>query len=304
MSIKKRISALLAGALLLGCGCSAEKEVLATPPFWVVENQENGATLYLLGSMHVGESGLVYPNYVLDAYSSCDTVAVELDTMDYERSELTAAAQYLLLPDGTTAEELLGDSYRDTVDFLKQRSLYDKSFEDVIPYFWCSSMAMDIAGKCDLYAAYGTEAHFLGMAHSDGKQIAEIESFAEQYAMMAEIPMEIQLMTLENSIGSENYAVQVQSTRELYEDWLYFDVEGLESLDDSSEVPEELQESYAEFLDLMYNDRQSAMAEFALDCLDGGEDVFMLVGAAHFFVGEDIITLLEQNGYTATAIRV
>ncbi len=303
MSRKPRFCALLAGALLLCTGCSAEKEIIATPPFWVVENPDNGATLYLLGSMHVGESGLTYPDYVMEAYNSCDTLAVELDTREYEQSELAQAAQHLVLPDGTTMEQLLGEDYEPTVQFLKRRSIYDKRMESFVPYYWCSTLTMDIARECDLYSVYGTESQLLALAHREGKQIAEIESFDKQYAMMAAIPMDIQVMTLLESIGKDNYQSQIDATREMYEDWLYFDEEGLESLNEIGDIPEDMTESYGEFIDLMYNDRQREMAEFALDCLGSGEDVFMMVGAAHFYIGEDILTLLEQEGYAVCAVR-
>lgn len=304
----KRSAVLIAAVTLLLTGCSLsdgeKKTSVVQPPFWVAEHPESGAVIYMLGSMHVGEEGAVYPDYVTEAFESCSTLAVELDSDSYSYEELVSASKYLLMPEGLTAEQCFGDDYDKVVDFLKEKDVYHRTLEQFTPYYWASSLTMLIAEDCGLLSEYGTETVFRSMAKEQGKEIVEIESLSEQYAMMAEIPMSVQVETVLSGIGEENYAEQVAVTREMYEDWASFDSEGLESLDEEAEgVSQELQTDYIIFNDMMYNDRQKRMAEFAADCLENGEDVFMTVGAAHFFVGEDIISLLEQKGYIVREVR-
>ncbi len=306
MSIKGCLSILLAGIVLLGaagCFVGAPEPIQATPPFWEVTHPESGARLYLLGSMHVGQEGIVYPEYILSAFDICDTVAVEVDTQNYEYSELVQASRWLLTPDSTSTAECLGESYEQAVGFLRKKGVYQQALEQYIPYYWCSTLTMGIAEECGLSAEYGTEAIFLTMAGEQDKQIVEIESLEQQYSMMAAIPMEVQVQTLTQSIGDDNYAQQVEATREMYEDWLHFDVEGLEALNEESIADSDSVEGYEEFIELMYISRQQRMAEFAAECLESGEDVFMLVGAAHFYIEEDILTLLGDKGYIIEEIR-
>ncbi len=306
MRIKGCLSILLAGIVLLGAaGCSvgAPEPIQATPPFWEVTHPESGARLYLLGSMHVGEEGIAYPEYILSAFDSCDTVAVEVDTQNYEYSELVQASRWLLTPDSTSTAECLGESYELTVEFLKKKGVYQQALEEYIPYYWCSTLTMGIAEECGLSAEYGTEAIFLTMAGKQDKQIVEIESLEQQYSMMAAIPMEVQVQTLTQSIGDDNYAQQVEATREMYEDWLQFDEQGLEALNEDSIADSDSVEGYEKFIELMYISRQQRMAAFAAECLESGEDVFMLVGAAHFYIEEDILTLLGNERYIIEEIR-
>ncbi|MBQ4166157.1 MAG: TraB/GumN family protein, partial [Oscillospiraceae bacterium] len=156
-----------------------------------------------------------------------------------------------------------------------------------------------------LYSNYGTETYFLGKAHEDGKTIVEIESASEQYEMMGSIPMSIQVQSVTDCIGDEKYQLQVEGMQALYEAWAAFDDEALETLNaDTAVLPEGLDEAeYNQFFDLMYLDRQVTMGEAAVDFLESGEDVFMFVGAAHFYIEEDILTYLENAGYTVNAVN-
>ncbi len=277
-----------------------------TPPFWVVEDESTGATLYLLGSMHVGKPNTAYPEYIMDAYEACDTIAAELDTVA-ANEDLQAsidAMQYLLCPTGTTAADYFGDDYEMIAEFCNEKGLATYVMDYYIPYYWASSLSVLAAQDGGLYSNYGTETYFLGKAHEDGKTIVEIESATEQYEMMGNIPMSIQVQSVTDCIGEENYQIQVEGMQALYEAWAGFDDAALESLNaDTAAVPEGLDEAeYNEFIDLMYFDRQITMGEAAVNFLESGEDVFMFVGAAHFYIEEDILTYLENAGYTVNAV--
>ena len=54
---------------------------------------------------------------------------------------------------------------------------------------------------------------------------------------------------------------------------------------------------------MMYTDRQQKMADFIMDSLSKGELGFVFVGTMHYYAEPSMITLLEQEGYTVTAIR-
>ena len=325
--MSKMLKSILAGALccamLTSCAGKTQESVQSTtsapdteglgpvvteitPPFWVVEDAETGATLYLLGSMHVGKKNTAYHDYVMDAYESCDKIAAELDTVaaNEDLQASIEAMQYIMCPAGTTAADYFGDDYEAVVEFCNQKGLATALMEYYIPYYWASNISVLAAQDGGLYSNYGTETYFLGKAHEDGKTIVEIESASEQYEMMGSIPMSIQVQSVTDCIGEENYQIQVEGMQALYEAWAAFDDEALETLNaDAAAVPEGLDEAeYNEFFDLMYLDRQVTMGEAAVDFLKSGEDVLMFVGAAHFYIEEDILTYLENAGYTVNAV--
>lgn len=296
--------------MLTGCtggGSSAAEAVGITPPFWTVTDRESGGSLFLLGSMHVGKENAVYPDYILRAYKQCDTVAAEIDTVavDEDARLLNEAAQHLLLPDEVTAKVCFGESYDEAVEFMSEKGLYSKAMDRYIPYYWSSVISVAAAQECGLSSEYGTEEYFLSMAHEDGKTICEIESIAQQYQMMAEIPMAVQVLSVTDCIGEDNYEDALADTMSLYDMWSCFDEERLGGLDYSvyEDIPSDVYSDHLKFLDMMYLGRQEKMAEAAVEFLQSGEDVFMLVGAAHFYIEDDILTLLERAGYVPVPVR-
>ncbi|MGN0686970.1 MAG: TraB/GumN family protein [Oscillospiraceae bacterium] len=311
----KRAAALLALLLLLtGCADGAASQPTElVPPFWLAEDTSTGNRLYLLGSMHVGESNTVYPDYVMDAYEQSTKILVEVDTKA-EDTEKSKGAEYLLCPEGTDARQYFGEDYDRAADFFGSKGIYRRSYDRYIPYFWASVVSTTAAAECGLYSEYGTESVFISLAHADGKEVVQIESYEEQYRMMSEIPMSVQLYSVLSCIGEDNYAEQLGSTRELYNAWATFDEAALGALNEDiyKDVPQELEADYGIFMEKMYYSRQRKMAQAAMDALaapaapaapESGSTSFMLVGAAHFFIEEDILTLLEKDGYRISEIR-
>lgn len=289
--------------LLTGCADSASsQQAELTPPFWVAEDAGTGAKLYLLGSMHVGSRYAGYPEYVMQAFDESGVVAAELDVTQTGESAFEAA-KLLLCPEGLTAADCFGEEYDSVVEFYKRKGLYSRTLDSYIPYFWGSYISVAAAEDCGLSSEYGTEEYFLSLAHEDGKEIVEIESYEEQYRMMSEIPMSVQVQAVTDSIG-ERYDELVKETLSLYEAWAGFDEEALEALNISvyESISAEMSEDYAVFMDKVYFSRQELMADKAAELLQSGETAFMLVGAAHFYIEDDILTLLEADGYTITKI--
>lgn len=280
------------------------KEV--TPPFWVVEDEATGATLYLMGSMHVGVKNTVYPDYVMDAYNACDKVAAELDTVaaNEDLEGTVAAMQYIMCPAGTKAADYFGEDYERVCEYFNEKGLSTFVMDYYVPYYWASSIAVLAAQDAGLSSNYGTESYFLEKAHEDGKTIIEIESATEQYEMMGNIPMSIQVQSVTDCIGDEKFQIQVDGMKALYEAWSSFDDEALESLNAETDVaPEGVDKAdFDKYMDMMYLGRQVTMGEAAVEFLESGDDVFMFVGAAHFYVEEDILTHIENAGYTVKAI--
>lgn len=286
---------------------SAEETIELTPPFWVVKDNETGGVLYLLGSMHVGKENAVYPDYVMEAYKRCDTIAAELDTVA-ANSDLQAsidALQYIMCESGTTAADYFGEDYGSVKDFFEEKNQPVYVLDYYVPYYWASSISVAAAADAGLDSQYGTENYFLDMAHEDGKYIVEIESLVEQYEMMSKIAMPLQVQLVMECVGEENYQLQTESISELYNAWSTFDEQYLELLDEEAiEIPDGVsQEDFDEYMSLMYYDRQQDMGEAAVKFLKNGSAVFMFVGTAHFYIEDDILTYLENAGYTVNAVR-
>lgn len=309
-------AAVLAAGLLAGCSPAEPNEPLAvdltpsaqedcvTPPFWVVEDSSTGAQIFMLGSMHAGNPDTKYPDYVLEAFNNSTWAAPEMDTQAFSQnaSLQRKCAAYLRLEDATM-EQLLGDSYADTLDYFTEKGIYQQGMEYFCPFFWASAASGLVTDGAGLDTSYGTESLFLGLAHSGRKEIREIEGGEAQYKMMGEIPMSIQLSTLAECIGDDNIAAQAEDTRELYSAWSSFDDEFFRGLSVYDPETVDNLSDWEEYYDMMYTSRQKLMADFITDSLKSGELGFVFVGTMHFYAEPSIITLLEDAGYTVNEIR-
>ncbi len=296
-------AALLCFSMLLG-GCSANQTEEVHPPFFEVSDPETGGHVYMLGSMHAGESSAVYPDEILEALKSSDTVACELDTvaLSNDAGQLTDAMKLLLCPEGTTAADLMGDAYESIRGFFKDLGIYSPTYDSYLPVMWSMVLSNEIADDCGYSGNYGTETVMLNYAKKLGKPIYEIESAAQQYSVSASEPMPLQIYTLEQAV-SGGYDSQLEQMRGLYTAWASFDGEALAALTDEN-IPDEYVEYYREYYDAMYTTRQRGMADYVISQLESGNSVFMFVGAMHFYAEPDIITCLEEAGYAVSEIRI
>lgn len=284
-------------------GCSAQKTEEVHPPFFEVSDPETGGHAYLLGSMHAGSSNAVYPEEIFAALEESDTAACELDTvaLSQDSVQLADAMQYLLCPDGTTAADLMGDEYENIRAYFIDKKIYSPAYEGYLPVMWSMVLSNKIASDCGYSSDNGTETVMLNYAKKLGKPIHEIESAAQQYAVNAAEPMPLQLYSLAQAINT-GYEDQLEQMRTLYGAWSSFDGETLSALTDEN-IPDEYADDYREYYDSMYTGRQRVMADYVISQLKDGNSVFMFVGAMHFYAEPDIITCLEEAGYTVSEIH-
>lgn len=314
--IIKSVAAIMAALFLAGCSgavqqsqpepytpelCPQYEQDCVTPPFWVVQDEDTGAQIFLMGSIHIGNEDVKYPEYVLHAYESSSYIAPEMDTVTFngDHSQQRKCVEYIKLRDGTAAD-YIGEDYSEIQDFFRKNGIYQNGMDSFIPYYWASAATGLIVKKAGFAGKYGSETIMLNLAHAGGKEIREIEGGEEQYRQMSEIPLSVQLDLLKQSVGDENIEMQAGTTKALFEAWCSFDDEYFRQ---QASQFQPISDDWQKYYDIMYTDRHQKMAEFIKNGLNAGEKGFVMVGTMHFYAEPSIITLLEEEGYTVQEIR-
>lgn len=264
-----------------------------TPPFFKITDEKTGGVAYLFGSMHTLPEGVDLPSEIYAAIDSSDTLAVEVDTQALAEGDpnvLLAAMMNIVLQDGTTTADHLGEDYDKVLEYFKEKGLYIAGLEYYYPTMWNNLLANYVYMECGFSPDRGIEDIVLTYAKGKSKKIDEIETAESQYKMMASEPMDLQVYSLKQTIEMDMEELKAQ-TMELYRAWSTNDKEFLESA--FMEVPEGFEEEYKEYYRLMYTDRQKNMAAYIEDKLSKGEKVFVAVGAAHCYASPDILDYLE-----------
>ena len=271
---------------------------------------ENGNTLWLFGSIHVGQDSFYpLPEYVTTAYNAADALAVEFDVLTYQQdtSAMMQDLKAMVYQDGTTIADHIPQSlYEDCVRIMQENSSYVATLDYYNIAMWFQFIESFTREKAGTNTELGIDMHFLELAHQDGKPITDIESASLQYGLLASFSQELQIMLLESSV--ENYGrpdVYASSLQIMMNAWQSGNETLLSTL--SNPVPllatPEEQALYAEYTEAMITQRNINMADFAEDALVNGQELFICVGAAHVIGEGGMADLLAQRGYTVEVVQ-
>lgn len=305
--MKKLISILMCCVLLLFSGCKKKPEQFeVNPPFFKVTDSSTGAVVYMLGSMHVGKPEAVYPKAIYDAIDECDTLAVEVDIQALEEDILSAAEAIAVMqcPFGTTVRDYMGEDYDKIVQKFTEKGLYNMAYEYYIPELWSSLWASKATEESGYDANCGTDLLLLTYAKEHNKKIDEIETAKEQYQVSANKSIELQMLTLNQTLELSESETKAQFDI-LYNAWRAGDTETLKALaeeDEGTELTPKLKAEYESYYDAMYTARQRKMADYVEAKLKSGGKTFVVVGAMHYAAPPSIIENLEADGYTVETL--
>ena len=271
-----------------------------TPAMWKTET-ESGAVIYFMGSMHaLPDEAYPFPDVIIDAYSSCDAIAVECDTVAFEKdyNAQFELAYSLVYDDGSKISDHIDEEiYNKLVEKTTEWGIYNSAFDYYRPAMWMSLIENYLMEASHLKVANAFDTFFLKQAKSDGKEIIEVEGMGAQMAMLTGFSYEIYNLILESYVTytAEEYT---ESLNELYSLWKTGDIEGLAAVDDIDEslfTAEELA-VYADYEKQMLTDRNKVMADKLIELTKGDKSVFFYVGAAHFGGEDGILKLLDDAG--------
>ncbi|MCR6105788.1 TraB/GumN family protein [Salipaludibacillus agaradhaerens] len=251
---------------------------------------EGNQTVYLLGSIHVGDENL-YPlhNEIEEAFDKADHLAVEIDMADIDEMEITSyMMQEGMYTDGTALSDVLDeDVYEEAVSHLSEFGMTSSLVDSYKPWF-VSMLLTDVAlMETDFSGEHGIDNYFMERAHNDGLPVISLESIESQLETISGAPEEEQIESLEATV--EGYDVYEEDTRQLINLWR----------SGNSELLTYLREMDNETDQLALDERDVAMTDQIEEFLqeDNGDTYFVVVGAMHLVGDNSIAGLLEQRGY-------
>lgn len=330
--MKKRLSALVMAAVLLLSSCSNKAETTTTttapeaaiqevadrviegdatgltPAVWQVTDPESGNSIKMMGTIHlVPETAAIVPQYVMDIYNGCDSIAVEYDVSKVQTDMVVQITylSYFVLNDGTLiTDHLSPETYEKVKARLTELGYYNEAFESYNAAYWenllTSASIINIEGMKES----GVDTYFIGIAKEDGKNVYDIEELEDQMNALTAGSDRLSEYSINEMLECTNEELE-EDFMELYNTWatgdteayLEYEAEGME------EFPEDIKADYERQNEAMLDKRNIGMAEKAAEYIENGENVFYMVGFAHFCGDGSVIDLLEEQGYTVEKIH-
>lgn len=297
---------------LVACGVESTpeqpSEVVHEGPALYCATSENGGTVYLIGTIHVGSEDMYpLPSYITDAFKASDALAVEFDVRDEmeNQSTMTKMLAKMLYPDGTSIKDHIStELYEDAKKILQENHSYLSFLDQYIPSLWGNFIDTYVLEKSGYEAENGVDMYFLNLADELKKPIRDIESMESQLEMLIDFSPALQEELLKGSVESYRDEEKLkQQFAKLMEAWEKGDEEQLIAmLNEEEEVSSEEQQLMDEYNKIMLEDRNALMTDYAEAALEDGEKLFLCVGSAHVYGEGGIVDLLCERGYTVKRV--
>ncbi len=286
-------------------------EETATPLFYKVSDSK-GRTLWLLGTIHVGDARTAYlPQAVYDAFAGADALAVEFDTDAFQQQVLTdpalqqqVSSAYYYSDGSTIASHLDPELYKQAYALILASGNNSMNALYMKPAFW-ESLLQNYFLACDgeLTAQQGMDSRLLALARQQEKTILEIETGISQLQMLSDFSDALQEMLLAET-ASASILDYCESVCQLYDAWCRGDADELTQLvlEETSGMTAEELVLYNEYNKAISTDRNAVMLKAAKKYLRSGDTVFYAVGVAHLLGETGLVAQLQNAGYTVEQV--
>lgn len=273
-----------------------------TPGMWRVTSSEYDGSLYLFGSIHIGDDEMFpLPDYVENAYAECGALAVECDIVAFEQLPESEIMQYyypFVLKDGSTIRDHLPeDIYNAAKELLRGAGYFNSAMDYYCAAMWSTLLDQIAAESTGLKYENGIDRHFLNDAHATGKKILEIESVELQYDMELKFSDEVYTLLMRDCTEDNFLDEYKDSLLELLACWKDGTIYEELAEEDYSELTDEERKLMEYYDQVTCYDRNIGMADAAENYIKQGMNVFYVVGAAHMCGDKGVVALLRERGY-------
>lgn len=274
--------------IALGMGLAAAP-ALAAPPIWVIEDEDS--TIYMVGTVHMMRDGVDWRSDAFDAaLEEADEIWLEIeDFMNPPANMLALIMQYGVSPDVTLTDLLTEEEADALAEILGRQGVPLESMNELRPWFAYLQLSGLMLAQADFEPTQGIDMLIAQEAMMAGKPIRGFESFEGQFRVLAEMPEDVQLDVLRQTIRDYDQAVgelQVQ-----LESWIDGDLETI------ARLTEEIETEAPEFHAALFARRNHGFVDGIEEILRGEGTVLVAVGLGHYFGPQSIPEILEERGY-------
>ena len=307
-------------ASLIGSGCASSQpqalhpasaeslaadSTLAQPPYLRVEG-ENGATLLLMGTIHLGpESGWRFSPQIESGLAQASRYVMELDLREASEEEVgSLLAELVLLPPGRKIEDVVSPETAKLLDendaLLARLGLPANARTRFKPWY----IAVSLVQLAAMDSGYDLEksAESALLARIGGAPLLGLESLEGQLRLMDSLPPAAQDAMLRDTLARLEDAVA--ELKRLVEAWRVSDRKELVEI--ATQGIEEIPGLDAFYDRLLKERNQNWLRQLSAILEDperAKDTLFVAVGALHL-VGEDgLERLFSQAGYKVVRIH-
>jgi uncharacterized protein YbaP (TraB family) len=257
------------------------------------------ATVYLVGSIHVGDSSMYpLPKEVESAFAAARVLAVEINIKNADRAKMIGLVQKygVYTDDDVLAKHLSKETQAALDEYCTRHNVPRMGMEKLKPWLVAISIAQMAWQQAGEDPSLGIDMHFLDESKPP-QRIDELETMESQFSIFAEATEEEQQSMLA-SILKQGDKMKDLITR-MQTAYTSGDPGSLEKImQEQNDVGSKSLEK--KFVD----DRNVAMTGKMEEYLKGKDPVFVVVGAAHIIGDKGIAKQLRDKGYKVEQVTL
>jgi uncharacterized protein YbaP (TraB family) len=250
----------------------------------------NGATVYLLGSVHLlSPESATLPPEVDSAFAQAKSVGFEtsIDTLQMRAMELMSRAQYT---NGATLRGSISPATAAHADSLiKSYGLTLDQLNGFKPWFVSVALTQLVLQKMGFKAELGVDMQLHVKAKAASKPEFGLESTDFQLGLFDSLSPQDQEKMLKEIVAPDSAAKQMKAVRDA---WSSGNGAALDSLLNNG-----MKSSPGVFAALITNRNQAWIPKLE-SLIRGKDDALVVVGAGHLVGKEGVVELLRAKGYT------
>lgn len=268
----------------------AQEAVQTKHSLWKVQGKTN--SIYLFGSIHfLKKEFYPLPEPIEAAYKESKIVVFETDIEKMNAPEnMALLLKAALLPEGETLDTHVSkETYKLVDSYLAESGIPPKSFDAYKPWMAAVMLAQIELAKLGFGPEQGVDIYFHEKAKRDKKKIASLETLESQLNLFSGLTKEEEDLMLSKSIREITRFKTI--INDMVDAWKTGDAKKLDEL-----IIKEMLE-YPRLYKKFLTDRNEQWVKNLVKQLEGGNDVFVVVGAAHLVGKESVVQLLKDKGF-------
>ncbi|WP_373996717.1 TraB/GumN family protein [Duganella sp. 1224] len=261
--------------------------------------QQDGHTLYLFGTIHVGARDF-YPlePRLAGLLKNAPVLALEIDPLADQQKLARSVQQYGISAKGSSA---LSPEWRQRLNrLLKQYNIAPETVAPMKPWLLASVLTVSEFGAQGYDAALAVDAYLAKQAHDAGQKVLELESPDSQMALFDKMTPAEQLTFLQETIAGIEDKEQADQAREIAEAWRHADVKALDALALKAEGDDSLSGRFMQ--KVLLEGRNPALADGMVKLMARENNSVAAIGVLHLIGKASVPELLRKRGLTVERI--
>ncbi|MCU6432433.1 TraB/GumN family protein [Undibacterium sp. Jales W-56] len=296
--LRRTLAGLVSAFLLLALNQAAFADAELKPAkglMWEIKAGQK--TAYLLGSIHLAKPDF-YPltPAVEDAYAKSRVLAVEVDATDQK-----AIAKLMPLVIYKAPDQLDKHISAETWSELnKVAGPAIKQLQMLKPALVSTGLVVGAMMSQGYQPQAGIDVYFLNRAKAENKKIKELETLAFQLKVLTDFSDKEGDEMLASTLTSIQNGDAVKESDNLVAAWKSGDAPALEKILADLNNKDA---ATAKLMKRLLDDRNAGMSEKIIKLMNGGQPVFVVVGAGHMIGKNSILDLLKKKGFQINRVE-